>query len=438
MLGEWMDHYRQKVLGIPRGWFVVICGALFYGYQFILRVSPNVMHDELVSDFMIDASMFGTMISCYSWSYAAAQLPLGILLDRFGAGKLMTLAAFICAISCSIFASTNSFYVACFAQFLMGLGSACGFLGSIKLGTMWFPPTHVARVIAVTLVFGTIGAALGGSPLSALTDAIGWQSTMYLLGVIGLFIAITLYLVIGRYKDPVIYEPTASVLAGLKEVLTKPQAWLISMYGMLMYVPITAMGTAWGVPYMLSVYDISEQTAATIITSMFIGAAVGSPIFSLYSDKIKKRGQPMVIGALLALLVNGLIVLVPNLSLTTMYVLFFGVGFAYTAKSLSFASICEIMPKTSSGVAVGFINTVTMANGALFLPFVGKMLDYHANGGLVGDAEIYTQWDYRFALSIIPISIAIAVLIVWFIRETHHETNLTEAEKGAVLLSDVE
>ena len=56
--GEWMDHYRQKILGIPRGWFVVICGALFYCYQFALRVSPNVMHDELVSDFMIDAVPF--------------------------------------------------------------------------------------------------------------------------------------------------------------------------------------------------------------------------------------------------------------------------------------------------------------------------------------------------------------------------------------------
>lgn len=433
-----MDHYRQKILGIPRGWFVVICGALFYCYQFALRVSPNVMHDELVSDFMIDASAFGTMISCYSWSYAAAQLPLGILLDRFGAGRLMTLAAFICAISCAIFASTKSFYVASFAQFLMGLGSACGFLGSIKLGTLWFPPTHVARVIAVTLVFGTVGAALGGSPLSKLTDIIGWQKTMYLLGIIGLFITAILYFVIGRYKDPVIYEPTASILAGLKEVLAKPQAWLISMYGMLMYVPITTMGTAWGVPYILSIYDISEQTAATVITSMFIGAAVGSPVFSIYSDKIKKRGQPMVAGAFLALLVNGFIVLVPNIPLTAMYLLFFGAGFAYTAKSLSFASICEIMPKTSSGVAVGFINTFTMANGALFLPMIGKMLDHHSATSFTGSVDAYTQWDYRFALCIIPVSLAIAAVIVWFIRETHHETNLTEAEKGAILLSDVE
>jgi hypothetical protein len=95
------------------------------------------------------------------------------------------------------------------------------------------------------------------------------------------------------------------------------------------------------------------------------------------------------------------------------------------------------MPKTSSGVAVGFINTVTMANGAIFHPLIGKMLDYNANNSL-GIVEIYSQWDYRFALSIIPISLGIAAIIVWFIRETHHNAPLTKAEKGAVLLSDVE
>ncbi|WP_032112803.1 MFS transporter [Candidatus Paracaedibacter symbiosus] len=433
-----MDHYRQKILGIPRGWLVVICGALFYCYQFILRVSPNVMHDELVKDLMMDASMFGTMIAFYSWSYAAVQLPLGIALDRFGTGKLITLATFICALSCFVFASTKSFYVASFAQLLMGLGSACGFLGAVKLGTIWFPPGHVARVIAVILVFGTLGAALGGSPLSALTDAIGWQTTMHLLGIMGLVIGGALYMVIGRHKDPIVYEPSTSILAGLKEVLSNPQAWLISTYGMLMYVPITLMGVAWGVPYILSVYDISEQTAATVITTMFVGAAVGSPLFSLYSDKIKKRSQPMMIGAILALTVNAIIILAPNVPLFAMYLLFFIAGFAYTAKSLSFASICEIMPKTSSGVAVGFINTITMANGAVFHPLIGKMLDYNANDGFFGEVDVYSQWDYRFALSIIPISIALSVLVAWFIKETHHESNLTEAEKGAVLLSDIE
>lgn len=435
-----MKHYRQKILGIPRGWLVVVCGALFYCYQFTLRVSPNVMHDELVQDLMMDASMFGTMIAFYSWSYATAQLPLGILLDRFGAGKLITLASLICALSCFVFASTNSFYVASFSQFLMGLGSACGFLGSIKLGTIWFPPTHVARVIAVILIFGTLGAALGGTPLSALTDAIGWQPTMQILGGVGLGISLILYLVIGRYKDPVVYEPTANILSGLKTVLSKPQAWLISMYGMLMYVPITIMGVAWGVPYILSIYDISEQTAASVITAMFVGAAVGSPLFSIYSDKIKQRCRPMIIGALLGLIVNGLIVWLPNVPLSFMYVLFFLAGFAYTAKSLSFASICEIMPKTSSGVAVGFINTVTMANGALFHPLIGKMMDYNAQnfGSTMQMDIVYSQWDYRFALSIIPVSLFIAVMLVWFIRETHHESPLTEAEKGAALLSDVE
>lgn len=143
---------NSKILGIPRGWVAVSCGALFYCYQFALRVSPNVMHNELMHDFAINATAFGTMIAFYSWSYAGVQIPLGIALDRLGPGILLTWASLICALSCFIFSISTSAYVASFALFLMGLGSAGGFLGSIKLGTVWFPPSHLARVIALIML----------------------------------------------------------------------------------------------------------------------------------------------------------------------------------------------------------------------------------------------------------------------------------------------
>jgi len=177
---------NSKILGIPRGWVAVSCGALFYCYQFALRVSPNVMHNELMHDFAINATAFGTMIAFYSWSYAGVQIPLGIALDRLGPGILLTWASLICALSCFIFSISTSAYVASFALFLMGLGSAGGFLGSIKLGTVWFPPSHLARVIALIMVFGTLGAGIGGTPLSILTDALGWQATMQVLGGVGI------------------------------------------------------------------------------------------------------------------------------------------------------------------------------------------------------------------------------------------------------------
>lgn len=433
-----MTELSRKIFGIPRAWIVVSSGALFYSYQFILRVAPNVLKDDWCRYFSLDASDFGQLISLYSWSYAAVQLPLGVMLDRFGAGRIIVIASTLCALSCFILTMTDSTVVAGISMLLMGLGSAAGFLGSIKLGTTWFPPSQLAKVVALTLVFGTVGASIGGSPLSAMATTYGWQYALNVLGFIGLAISAIIFMAVGRHGEPHTYQPSEDLLHGLLKVIKKPQAWLIATYGMLMYAPITVMGTAWGVPFIKSVYEIPETVAATLTTSLFIGAAVGSPIFALYSDKIQRRLPPMMLGVSLSLVINAFVVFVPNIPLLAMYILFFGIGFCYTAKSLSFTSICEIMPPSSSAVAVGFLNTITMATGALFHPLVGHLLDHHWNGTVIDDVNIYSQWDYRFALAIVPICMLIGVVVVRFIKETHHAHKLTPAEESAAKLSSLE
>lgn len=433
-----MKHTDLKLFGIPRGFLAILCGALFYCYQFVLRVSPNIMHKELMEAFSIDASTFGIIIGYYSWSYAGIQIPLGIALDRFGPGKLLALASLICALSCFLFALSDSAILASISLFLMGLGSASGFLGSIKLGTTWFSPKHLAKVIAVVMIFGTLGAGIGGTPLKMLIEACGWQTTMFILGGVGIFISFCMYVVVGRVAVPLLYEPSSNIFSGLKTVIHNPQAWLISIYSMLMYAPITIMGTAWGVPFLQSTYHIDEKIAVTFITAMFIGAAIGSPFFSMVSDKINSRNIPMTIGAILSFSLYVLIIFVSGIPIWAMYVLFFAAGFAYTAKSLSFACICEIMPQSSSAVSVGFINTIVMSTGALFHPLMGEILVWNWDNVMVDGVPIYSEWDYRTALAIIPLCLAASIIVLRYVRETHHESELSEANKGAILLSDME
>jgi sugar phosphate permease len=433
-----LSELTKRIFGIPRAWIVVSSGALFYCYQFILRVAPNVLKDDWEKFFSLDASEFGQLVSLYSWSYAAIQLPLGVMLDRFGAGRIIVVASTICALSCFLFANSESVYGAGIAMFFMGLGSAAGFLGSIKLGTTWFPPSQLAKVVALTLLFGTIGASIGGTPLSAVATEYGWQTAIIALGFIGIAISLILFMAVGRQGEPHTYEPADDLLEGMRKVIRHPQAWLIATYGMLMYAPVTIMGTAWGVPFVKSVYGIPETIAATLTTALFIGAAVGSPVFALYSDRIQKRLPPMMVGVALSLFVNGIVIFIPNISLWTMYGLFFAIGFCYTAKSLSFTSICEIMPPSCSGVAVGFLNTITMATGALFHPLIGNLLDYHWDGTVINEVNVYSEWDYRFALAIVPICMLIGIVVVRFIKETHHAHKLTPAEESTAQLGALE
>lgn len=87
------NTYKQNI----KGWMVVACGGIFYMYQLLIRVSPNIMNNELLSNFAIEAAGLGVLIGTYNWSYSAMQIPLGITIDRFGPRLFLCLAASLCA-----------------------------------------------------------------------------------------------------------------------------------------------------------------------------------------------------------------------------------------------------------------------------------------------------------------------------------------------------
>ena len=145
---------------------MIACGACYYGYQFLVRVAPNVITDELARTFAMPATSLGIFSSCFYLAYASVLLPLGILMDRWGPRWLFGLGSILCAGGCILFSYTSNFHIACMARFMMGMGASCGFLGTLKLGTLWLPPEDLGRVIACTVAGGTLGAMAGARPSS--------------------------------------------------------------------------------------------------------------------------------------------------------------------------------------------------------------------------------------------------------------------------------
>ncbi|MFK7968499.1 MAG: MFS transporter [Rickettsiaceae bacterium] len=182
-----------------KGWVIVACGGIFYMYQFMIRVSPNIMNDELLANFAIDSAGLGILLGAYNWSYSAMQLPLGITMDRFGPRSFLFAAAILCAISCFIFGNTTNPIIGGSARFLMGMGSACGLIGTIKLGTIWLEPKHVAKVTGLVILMGTAGASLGGAPLEILLNKLGFENTMEFLGIRGLVVCVIIYFFVNNH-----------------------------------------------------------------------------------------------------------------------------------------------------------------------------------------------------------------------------------------------
>src|SRR5262245_15715034 len=110
----------------------------FFGYQFVLRLWPSLMMNQIMQQFMIDATDFGILASFYYYCYSGFQIPIAILLDKFGARYIVFACAVICGVATFAFSFSDNWYVALFSRFAIGVGSAAGFLGVSKVISQWF------------------------------------------------------------------------------------------------------------------------------------------------------------------------------------------------------------------------------------------------------------------------------------------------------------
>src|SRR5262245_4686008 len=123
------------------GW---LTGAVFFFYAWVLRVAPSVMVEELMRDFAVGAAVLGHLSAAYFYGYAGMQIPVGVLLDRFGPRRLMTLAALVCAACCVLLATSTSLGLATAGRFLIGASAAVSLVGSMAVAGQWFHSNRFA------------------------------------------------------------------------------------------------------------------------------------------------------------------------------------------------------------------------------------------------------------------------------------------------------
>lgn len=414
-------------------WFVCGLGALYYAYEYLLRICPSVMEPSLREHFSLTATGFGLLSALYYYAYVPMQLPVGVLMDRFGPRRLLTIACLICVIGTYLFANTNVFAVAGLGRFLVGMGSAFAFVGVLKLATIWLPEDKLGMVAGLTSALGTIGAMFGDNILGDVVETSGWQHTVNYTVFFGLALMFVLWFCIHDHKRDHNSGGTISNfkrnMIDLAIILREKQIWINGLYGCLVYLPTTVFAELWGIPYLTHAHGLTASEAGFANSVLFFGFMLGAPTMGYISDKIKRRKLPMLVGAIVAAIMMTAILYVPDLNRHTLYALMFVLGLFYSAQAIVFAVGRELSPNEAAGTAIAITNMIVMI-GAMFLqPLVGRLLDWsllmHQSGlkqsTLAVDSmkQLYTVADYQFALSILPIGIVIAAILICFIKETH-------------------
>lgn len=406
-------------------WIIWGLGTAFYCYEFLLQVSTSVMVNELMLAFNVKAAQLGNLSAFYLYAYTLMQIPVGILLDQFGSRRLLTIACSLCAIGAIVFGTAQTFHMAAAGRFLIGIGSAFALVSSMHLAATWFPIRRFALLAGLVLTFGMLGAFCGEAPLSLLISHIGWRQTMVMFGMIGAILAIAIYSVIRDNPNNTLGVSKvnkefsfANFFSGIKIILKNKQSWIASVYGGLMFLPTPAFASLWGVPFLVAFYNIDKTKSAFIVSLIFIGWAVGSPLFGWFSDRIALRKPPMITGTIGALICITCVIYL-HMPLTFVALLLFGFGFFCGGFLPAFSIVRELNPPSVNATAIGFANTLNSIGGAMAQPVIGILLDWRWSGQFTNGIRVFSINDYHTALAALPICILLALCIIPFIKETY-------------------
>lgn len=411
-------------------WIICALGALFYSYEYFLRITPSVMTSQLMSYFHIGDGALGSLSAYYYYIYTPMQLIVGVLMDRYGPRRLLTLATLSCVIGSLLFAGTPILWVAKLGRLLIGFGSAFAFVGVLKLATIWLPRRYFAMFAGLATALGMLGAIMGDNIMTALTQLLGWQETVMISAAFGISIALLIGLFVRdqsdlerKSKNPATTVSFADAFAGMLEIIKEPQFWIVGFIGAFLYLPASVFAELWGIPFLETSLHFSAEDAASAVSMVFAGYVFGGPLYGWISDRIHRRSSPLTISALLATAVMTFILFGHHLSVWSMYVLFFLFGFAAGGQVIVFAVGKELGQSKLAGSSIAFTNFTVMLGGVFLQPILGYILQ--------GTAQ-----NYHDALVIIPICLLISALLSRFVLNETYCKPVEHPQKEESLLKN--
>lgn len=388
-------------------WLTFAVATSFFLFEFVARISPSLASDDIAAWFNLSSAGFGTLSSLFFWVYAPMQLVVGLLLDRFGARRLMVPAIAVCVSGVVLFAATANPVIGAIGRALTGLGAAFAFVGALYVVNHRFSPARFALLSGLVNAVGMLGTALGAVWLSSLIASEGWRSVYFTVAGAGIVIFLLALAFLRDDGDAPAPADDPHPLAALKPLFRDGRVWLIAVMGALFYMPVNVYGGLWGKSELIHDRGLSATEAELAVSMLFWGMALGSILWGALSDALGHR-KYLVLGATLATAAAyGTALFLPGLGLTTLAALLFLAGMFNGAQMLSFAMAKEGHPAAVSGTIIAFVNMIGIGGALIFQPLLGGLIDA-ANG------------DYTTAMMTIPATGIAAAALTLLIREMRH------------------
>jgi MFS family permease len=416
-----------------RAWIIWATGLLAYIVAVLDRTTLGVSGLNAAERFAASPGVLSTFVVLQVVVYAAAQVPAGLLLDRFGSRVLIVAGAALMATGQLILALTSSLPVAIGARAVVGLGDAVTFISVLRLVPHWFPPRRVPLLTQLTGICGQLGQVLSALPFLALLAGTSWATAYVSVAAFGV-LALVLVLVV--VKDAphgrVVATETMSVrgtLASVKTVWLRPGTRLGFFTHMGTQFSVTVFALMWGVPYLTVAQGQSAGVAGVLLTVSVVAAISSGIAIGIFTGRYPHRRSRIVLAIIASnALVWTVVLALPHrapLWLLVVLVVVISVGGPGSMVGFDFARTFN--PSATLGTAQGMVNM-----GG----FIASLLVMQAMGVILGALGGYSFESFRVAWTV---QYAIWILTVVGILITRKKTRkLIKAEQERSLLETFE
>lgn len=391
----------------------VMCGSTYIISGF-WRVSNSVMAGDLVRDLSLSPEMLGLMGGAFFYSFGLVQLPMGLLLDRFGPRIVISMLVCFGAASAVVFALATNGLVAVLARAGIGLGMAAVLMGSLKILTTWFSPREFATLSGILIAFGNLGGIGATAPLAWLCDNIGWRGACGSMAVITLMLAVGIYL-IARDHPPqsggsIGHLTTAEIMTGLRSVFRSRAFWCLAPLGFASYgALITAQGL-WGVPFFMHTYGMNKASASGVLLAIPVGVVIGAPAWGHWSDRLGKRKPLVLLGLGAMLLLFSSLVLHLPLPRWALSIQCWLIGFTSASLYILYTQVKESFSLSIAGTALTALNFFVIMGAAVFQQLTGFIMGHwkSASGPLL--PLIAYQWGFGISALLLALALTLYLL----------------------------
>jgi len=410
-------------------WSVWGVAATYYLAAFYLRSSPAVMTTELMRDFGINASRLGNFSAVYFYAYIAMQIPTGVLVDSWGARRLLIGGAIAAAIGTCLFGATSSYSVASIGRLIVGAATAVGWVVTLKLATHWFPRERFAMLSGLGLMMGNVGALVAQVPLRVLVEQFGWRAVAF--GSAGVVLAVGAAAWAFVTNDPLergfrSHAPTElqrtrltiwQLLRDFPTIFTYRNTWLIFLAQGGFVGAMLSFTGLWGPTYLRQRFTLTPTEAAAVCSIMIVCWAVASPIAGYLSDKMGRR-KPIYLGGALISAAGWSMLFFAPLPLAAFTLVAAITSFACGAVVLGFAFAKESVPVQLLGTISGAINVGNMLGPTILQPAIGRVLDQRWAGAMNNGVRIYSVDAFQAGFAMIVAWSVLTCLLIACTRET--------------------